>query len=156
MRCGRAGWRLFARRLRGCCLNWRLSRWYRPGLLAIGDAAHAMSPVGGVGINLAVQDAVASANLMAQAMAEGRDVDTIAPHVQQRRLLPTRIIQRMQKLAQDRIIGALLDPDARLTEPPWAVKMLDRSALLRSIPARLMGLGIRREHIRSPDAGKRA
>lgn len=133
----------------------RLTRWYRPGLLAIGDAAHAMSPVGGVGINLAVQDAVAAANLMAQAMAEGRDVDGIAPRVQQRRLLPTRIIQRMQKLAHDRIIGALLDPDTRLTEPPWAVKLLDRSALLRSIPARLVGLGVRREHIRSPDAGGR-
>ncbi|MFC4595106.1 FAD-dependent oxidoreductase [Sphingobium tyrosinilyticum] len=133
----------------------RLTRWYRPGLLAIGDAAHAMSPVGGVGINLAIQDAVAAANLMAGAMAEGRDVDAIAPLVQRRRLLPTRIIQRMQKMAHDRIIGALLDPDARLTAPPWPVKLLDRFAVLRGIPARLVGLGFRREHIRSPDAGGR-
>ncbi len=133
----------------------RLIRWYRPGLLAIGDAAHAMSPIGGVGINLAVQDAVAAANLMAQAMAEGGDVDAIAPRVQQRRLLPTRVIQRIQKLAHDRIIGALFDPDTRLTAPPWPVKLLDRHAVLRGIPARLIGLGIRREHIRSPDAGKR-
>lgn len=131
----------------------RLTRWYRPGLLAIGDAAHAMSPVGGVGINLAIQDAVAAANLMAGAMAEGRAVDPIAPLVQQRRLLPTRIIQGMQKLAHDRVIGALFDPDVRLTEPPWPVQLLDRYAMLRGIPARLVGLGFRREHIRSPDAG---
>jgi len=133
----------------------RLTRWYRPGLLAIGDAAHAMSPVGGVGINLAIQDAVAAANLMAGAMAEGRDVDPIAPLVQQRRLLPTRIIQGMQKLAHDRVIGALFDPDVRLTEPPWPVQLLDRYAMLRGIPARLVGLGFRREHVRSPDAGLR-
>jgi 2-polyprenyl-6-methoxyphenol hydroxylase-like FAD-dependent oxidoreductase len=133
----------------------RLTRWYRPGLLAIGDAAHAMSPVGGIGINLAVQDAVAAANLMARAMAEGQDVDPIAPLVQQRRLLPTRVIQGMQKLAHDRIIGALFDPDVRLTEPPWPVKLLDRYAMLRGIPARLVGLGFQREHIRSPDAGLR-
>lgn len=132
----------------------RLTRWHRPGLLAIGDAAHAMSPVGGVGINLAIQDAVAAANLMAEAMADGRDLDAIAPLVQRRRLLPTRVIQRMQKIAHDRIIGALLDPDARLSAPPWPVKLLDRWALLRGIPARLVGLGIRREHIRSPDAGR--
>ncbi|WP_176591491.1 FAD-dependent oxidoreductase [Sphingobium sp. EM0848] len=133
----------------------RLTRWYRPGLLAIGDAAHAMSPVGGVGINLAIQDAVAAANLMARAMAEGGDVDAIAPRVQQRRLFPTRIIQRAQKMAHDRIIGALLDPEARLLRPPWVVRLLDRCGPLRGIPARLVGLGIRREHIRSPDAGRR-
>jgi hypothetical protein len=75
--------------------------------------------------------------------------------MQRRRLLPTRIIQRMQKMAHDRIIGALLDPDARLTAPPWPVKLLDRFAVLRGIPARLVGLGFRREHIRSPDAGGR-
>lgn len=134
----------------------RLTRWYRPGLLAIGDAAHAMSPIGGVGINLAVQDAVAAANLMAGPMAEGRDVDAIAPRVQHRRLLPTRIIQGMQKLAHDRIIGALFDPDTRLTGPPLVVRLLDRSAMLRGVPARLVGLGVRREHVRSPDAGRRA
>ncbi|HKT75864.1 MAG TPA: FAD-dependent oxidoreductase [Sphingobium sp.] len=133
----------------------RLIRWFRPGLLAIGDAAHAMSPVGGVGINLAIQDAVAAANLMAGPMAAGENVDAIASRVQQRRLLPTRIIQRMQKLAHDRVFGALFDPEVRLTEPPRAVKLLDRHAALRGIPARLVGLGFRREHIRSPDAGQR-
>lgn len=133
----------------------RLTRWYRPGLLAIGDAAHAMSPVGGVGINLAIQDAVAAANLMAGPMAAGADVDAIAPVVQQRRMLPTRIIQRMQKMAHDRIFGVLFDPQARITAPPWPVKLLDSSATLRGIPARLVGLGFRREHIRSPDAGQR-
>ncbi|BAV65817.1 FAD-dependent oxidoreductase [Sphingobium cloacae] len=133
----------------------RLTRWHRPGLLAIGDAAHAMSPVGGVGINLAVQDAVAAANLMARTMAEGGDVDALAPKVQKRRMLPTRIVQRMQKLAHDRVIGAVLDPQARIDRPPMLVTLLDRHAVLRGIPARLIGLGVRREHIRSPDAGKR-
>jgi 2-polyprenyl-6-methoxyphenol hydroxylase-like FAD-dependent oxidoreductase len=133
----------------------RLSRWYRPGLLVIGDAAHAMSPVGGVGINLAIQDAVAAANVMAAQMAAGGEVDGLAPLVQQRRMFPTRVIQRMQKLAHDNIIGALLEPGARLAAPPWPVKLLDRFAVLRAIPARLIGLGVRREHILSPDAGRR-
>lgn len=132
----------------------RLTCWHRPGLLAIGDAAHAMSPVGGVGINLAVQDAVAAANLMARTMAEGGDVDAVAAKVQKHRMLPTRIIQRMQKVAHDRVIGAVLDPQARLDRPPLLVRLLDRHAWLRGIPARLIGLGIRREHVRSPDAGK--
>ncbi|MET0371460.1 MAG: FAD-dependent oxidoreductase [Sphingobium sp.] len=133
----------------------RLTRWHRPGLLAIGDAAHAMSPVGGVGINLAIQDAVAAANLMAETLAEGRDIDHLAPLVQRRRLFPTRAVQAMQKAVHDNVIGALLDPEARLTTPPWPVRLLDRYAFLRGIPARLVGLGIRREHIGSPDAGRR-
>ncbi|EQB32102.1 FAD-dependent oxidoreductase [Sphingobium ummariense] len=129
----------------------RLTRWHMPGLLAIGDAAHAMSPAGGVGINLAVQDAVAAANILAAAMAAGKDPDGLAPLVQKRRMLPVRIVQRMQKMIHDNIIGALLDPDTRLTAPPLPVRLLDRHAMLRGIPARLVGLGVRREHIRSPD-----
>lgn len=133
----------------------RLTRWHRPGLLAIGDAAHAMSPVGGVGINLAVQDAVAAANILAGPMAAGQDIDPLLAQVQARCLFPTCVIQRVQKIAHDTIIGALLKPDARLTRPPWPVRLLDRVRLLRSLPARLLGLGVRREHIRSPDAGAR-
>ncbi|MBB6123463.1 2-polyprenyl-6-methoxyphenol hydroxylase-like FAD-dependent oxidoreductase [Sphingobium subterraneum] len=86
----------------------RLTSWHRPGLLAIGDAAHAMSPIGGVGINLAVQDAVAAANRLAGPMAQGRPVDAMLAGVEKRRMLPTRIIQRGQKLAQDNIIGSVL------------------------------------------------
>jgi 2-polyprenyl-6-methoxyphenol hydroxylase-like FAD-dependent oxidoreductase len=129
----------------------RLTRWHRPGLLAIGDAAHAMSPIGGVGINLAVQDAVAAANILAGPMAKGADPDPLLAKVQARRMLPTRIIQRGQKMAHDNIIGVLLKPDARLDRPPLLLRLLDRFGWLRGIPARIVGLGVRREHIRSPE-----
>ena len=86
----------------------RLTCWYRPGLLAIGDAAHAMSPIGGIGINLAIQDAVAAANILAEPLARGDDVDTLLGKVQERRMYPTRVIQAAQMFAQDRIIGRLL------------------------------------------------
>ncbi|MGV3770377.1 MAG: FAD-dependent oxidoreductase [Sphingobium phenoxybenzoativorans] len=132
----------------------RLTRWHCPGLLAIGDAAHAMSPVGGVGINLAVQDAVAAANILAETLAAGGDPDPLLAEVQQRRMFPTRVIQRIQKMAHDNIIGALLKPEARLERPPLALRMLDRYPALQAIPARLLGLGVRREHIRSPEAGR--
>ncbi|WP_070157071.1 FAD-dependent oxidoreductase [Sphingobium phenoxybenzoativorans] len=131
----------------------RLTRWHCPGLLAIGDAAHAMSPVGGVGINLAVQDAVAAANILAETLASGGDPDPLLAKVQQRRMFPTRVIQRIQKMAHDNIIGALLKPEARLERPPLALRMLDRYPALQAIPARVLGLGVRREHIRSPEAG---
>jgi 2-polyprenyl-6-methoxyphenol hydroxylase-like FAD-dependent oxidoreductase len=131
----------------------RLTCWHRPGLLAIGDAAHAMSPIGGIGINLAVQDAVASANALAGPMAEGRDPDPLLHRVQKRRLLPTRIIQNAQKVAQDRIIGRLLGSTAPVTRAPLAVRLLDRFPLLRRIPGRFIGLGVRREHVRSPEGG---
>jgi len=130
----------------------RLTRWHCPGLLAIGDAAHAMSPVGGVGINLAVQDAVAAANILAGPMARGDDPDPLLSRVQARRMLPVRIIQTGQKLIQDRVIGTLLQPDARLDHVPLPLRLLDRHAWLRGIPARIVGLGVRREHIRSPVA----
>jgi 2-polyprenyl-6-methoxyphenol hydroxylase-like FAD-dependent oxidoreductase len=131
----------------------RLTRWHRPGLLAIGDAAHAMSPIGGIGINLAIQDAVAAANVLAEALAGGRNVDTLLGRVQQRRLFPTRVIQGAQKFAQDRIIGRLLASAEPIAKAPLIVRLLDRFPRLRRIPGRFIGLGVRREHVRSPDAG---
>ncbi len=130
----------------------RLTCWYRPGLLAIGDAAHAMSPIGGIGINLAVQDAVAAANILAGPLARGKDVDRLLPKVQDRRLFPTRVIQAAQKLAQDRIIGRLLQPGNPISKAPLLIRLLDRFPLLRRIPGRLIGLGVRRERVRSPTA----
>lgn len=126
----------------------RLTRWSRPGLLAIGDAAHAMSPIGGIGINLAIQDAVAAANALAAPMAGGNDVDPSLDRVRRRRLFPTRVIQAGQKAAQDNIIGAVLAGGA--IEVPTIVKLLDRVPLMRRIPGRIIGLGVRRERVRSP------
>jgi 2-polyprenyl-6-methoxyphenol hydroxylase-like FAD-dependent oxidoreductase len=128
----------------------RLTCWHRPGLLAIGDAAHAMSPIGGIGINLAIQDAVAAANILAAPLARGADVDALLQKVEKRRLFPTRVIQAAQKLAQDRVIGRLLTRREPIQEAPMAVRLLNRLPLLRRIPGRLIGLGIRRERIRSP------
>ncbi|MEO6256046.1 MAG: FAD-dependent oxidoreductase [Sphingomicrobium sp.] len=128
----------------------RLTRWHRPGLLAIGDAAHAMSPIGGIGINLAVQDAVAAANCVAAALARSENVDRLLAKVEQRRLFPTRIVQAAQKAAQDRIIGRLLEPGPPLTRAPLLVRLLDRYPRLRRIPGRFIGLGVRRERVQSP------
>ena len=133
----------------------RLTRWWRPGLLAIGDAAHAMSPVGGVGINLAVQDAVAAANILAGPLARGEDVDPLLEKVQERRMLPTRVIQGAQRAIHDRILTPLVTRKAVLDKVPFVLRLFDRIPMLRRIPARLVGLGVRREHIRSPDAGLR-
>jgi 2-polyprenyl-6-methoxyphenol hydroxylase-like FAD-dependent oxidoreductase len=133
----------------------RLTCWHRPGLLAIGDAAHAMSPIGGIGINLAIQDAVAAANILAGPLARGENVDPLLPRIQKRRLFPTRVIQGFQKLAQDRIIGRLLTSTAPITKAPLLVRLYDRFPLLRRIPGRFLGLGVRREHVRSPDASAR-
>jgi 2-polyprenyl-6-methoxyphenol hydroxylase-like FAD-dependent oxidoreductase len=128
----------------------RLTSWHRPGLLAIGDAAHAMSPAGGIGINLAIQDAVAAANALAGPMAEGRASDPLLHKVQDRRLFPTRIIQAAQKAAQDAVIAPVLG--AATVRAPLAVRLLDRYPLLRRIPGRFIGLGVRRERVRSPNA----
>ena len=130
----------------------RLTRWHRPGLLAIGDAAHAMSPIGGIGINLAIQDAVAAANALAGPLAAGTDVDRLLHKVQDRRLFPTRVIQGAQKAAQDNVIGRLLQPGAPIIEAPSIVRLLNRFPRLRRIPGRLIGLGVRRERVRSPAA----
>jgi 2-polyprenyl-6-methoxyphenol hydroxylase-like FAD-dependent oxidoreductase len=128
----------------------RLDCWHRPGLLAIGDAAHAMSPVGGIGINLAVQDAVAAANMLAAPLRTRNTVDDLLEHVEKRRLLPTRIIQFGQKRAQDTMINAVFRPGAAINRPPLALRLLHRFPLLRRIPGRMIGLGVRREHVRSP------
>jgi 2-polyprenyl-6-methoxyphenol hydroxylase-like FAD-dependent oxidoreductase len=133
----------------------RLETWWRPGFLAIGDAAHAMSPVGGVGINLAVQDAVAAANILAAPLASGQDVDPLLKKVQERRLFPTRVIQAVQKMVHDRVLTPLVIRRAVLQKVPLPLRLFELFPVLRRIPARLVGLGVRREHIRSPDAGLR-
>jgi 2-polyprenyl-6-methoxyphenol hydroxylase-like FAD-dependent oxidoreductase len=133
----------------------RLEIWDLPGLLVIGDAAHAMSPIGGVGINVAVQDAVAAANILAGPMAEGRDVTLLLRKVEKRRRLAVRAIQGFQNIAQRRVIGRLLASPATRVKPPLALRLLDRYPLLRQLPAAFLGFGIRPEHIRSPDAGLR-
>lgn len=130
----------------------RLTCWHRPGLLAIGDAAHAMSPIGGIGINLAIQDAVAAANILAAPLARGQNLDPLLHEVQDRRLLPTRIIQGAQKLAQDNIIGRLLQSGEPIRKAPLVIRLLDRFPILRRIPGRFIGLGVRRERVRSPAA----
>jgi 2-polyprenyl-6-methoxyphenol hydroxylase-like FAD-dependent oxidoreductase len=128
----------------------RLTTWYRPGLLAIGDAAHAMSPIGGIGINLAIQDAVAAANALAGPLAAGERVDPLLHRVQDRRMFPTRVIQRAQKLAQDNVIGRLLEPGEPIRKAPLLIRLLDRFEPLRRIPGRVIGLGVRRERVKSP------
>jgi 2-polyprenyl-6-methoxyphenol hydroxylase-like FAD-dependent oxidoreductase len=124
----------------------RLIEWCRPGLLCIGDAAHAMSPVGGVGINLAIQDAVAAANVLFKPLREGRITIDHLRRIQKRRELPTRVIQRLQVIVQRRIIARVLGETGPL-KPALAVRLLARVPLLRRIPARIVGLGIRAEHV---------
>lgn len=132
----------------------RLTRWSRPGLLAIGDAAHAMSPVGGVGINLAIQDAVAAANILAAPMLRDENPDPLLSKVQARRMLPVRVIQGLQRIVHRNAIGAALAN--RVTGVPWPIKLLQAMPVLQRIPARILGLGVRREHIRSPAAPRSA
>ena len=132
----------------------RLEKWYRDGCLCIGDAAHAMSPVGGVGINLAIQDAVAAANFLVPAFRSQPAVPPLASRlsplakIQKRRELPTRIIQRGQLLIQNGIIRRVLGRPGRM-HPPRLIRLLGAVPLLRRIPARMVGLGFRREHIRT-------
>ncbi|HEY0596384.1 FAD-dependent oxidoreductase [Sphingopyxis sp.] len=126
----------------------RLTRWSRPGLLALGDAAHAMSPVGGVGINLAVQDAVAAANILAAPLAAGADPDPLLAKVQERRWKPTTRMQAIQRFAHQRVIEPMLRGE--ITRVPFAVRLLDAIPLLRRIPGRILGLGFGRQHVQSP------
>jgi 2-polyprenyl-6-methoxyphenol hydroxylase-like FAD-dependent oxidoreductase len=126
----------------------RLTRWFRPGLLCIGDAAHAMSPVGGVGINLAIQDAVAAANLLAAPLRAGRvGLDDLA-RVQRRREWPTRVTQRIQVLVQNRIVGRVLQAQGPV-RPAWPVRLLTRFPPLQRLTGRLVGLGVRAERVQS-------
>jgi 2-polyprenyl-6-methoxyphenol hydroxylase-like FAD-dependent oxidoreductase len=126
----------------------RLRTWHKPGLLFIGDAAHAMSPVGGVGINLAIQDAVAAANILAAPLASGRLSDDDLARVQRRRELPTRLIQRGQVAVQDLFLRRALERRGAV-HVPLAMRLLQRFPVLRRIPARLVGVGIRPEHVRT-------
>jgi 2-polyprenyl-6-methoxyphenol hydroxylase-like FAD-dependent oxidoreductase len=126
----------------------RLRRWYRPGLLCIGDAAHAMSPIGGVGINLAVQDAVAAANILAEPLRRRAVTIENLRDAQRRREFPTQFTQRLQILVQNNIIGPALR--GRRPKAPLFMKML-QWPLLRRIPGRLLALGVRPEHIRTPE-----
>lgn len=124
----------------------RLERWSRPGLLCIGDAAHAMSPVGGIGINLAIQDAVATANLLALPLREGRLQTADVEAVQARRLWPARMTQRVQIMIQNRLIaGALEGEEGGIDRPPLFLHLLTRLPLLRRLPGRFVGLGLRPE-----------
>jgi len=133
----------------------RLEQWWQPGLLCIGDAAHAMSPIGGVGINLAIQDAVAAANILAAPLADGRtaagDITPLLARVQQRRMLPTRVTQAAQVAAQDNLLNPLLQGNER-PKAPWVLKLLNRVPPLQALPAYLVGVGVRPEHVRSPVA----
>jgi 2-polyprenyl-6-methoxyphenol hydroxylase-like FAD-dependent oxidoreductase len=124
----------------------RLQQWYRPGLLCIGDAAHAMSPIGGVGINLAIQDAVATANILGPVLRQRPPAESELRAVQRRRILPTRIVQGVQVVVQNRVISPVLASSERPTLPR-ALKLLQRWPYLRRFPARLVGIGFRPEHV---------
>jgi 2-polyprenyl-6-methoxyphenol hydroxylase-like FAD-dependent oxidoreductase len=126
----------------------RLTRWYRPGLLCIGDAAHAMSPVGGVGIHLAIQDAVAAANILAEPLRERRVTLEELRRVQKRRDFPTRVTQRIQLAVQNRVIRSVLSATAPVS-PPVLARLLAKFPRLRRIPGRLIGMGVRPEHVRA-------
>ncbi|MBB3019420.1 2-polyprenyl-6-methoxyphenol hydroxylase-like FAD-dependent oxidoreductase [Microvirga lupini] len=125
----------------------RLKQWSRPGLLCIGDAAHAMSPAGGVGINLAIQDAVATANILGPALQRGPVEPEQLARVQKRREWPTRMTQRLQVLLQNRLIAPVLN-STQPVSPPWLIRWLAQRPLFRRIPARLVGIGFRPEHVR--------
>ena len=130
----------------------RLRQWYRPGLLCIGDAAHAMSPIGGIGINLAIQDAVATANVLAGPLREGAVSASDLAKIQRRRAFPTRVTQRLQEVIRKQVgrdIGK-----SGTARPPWPVRLLERTTLLCRLRTRFVGVGIRPEHVQTPDVYK--
>jgi len=128
----------------------RLPLWHKPALLCIGDAAHAMSPVGGVGINLAIQDAIAAANILAVSLSgKGPLSDQLLAQVQKRREWPTKVIQGIQVIIQKRMISRVLGGTGKIV-PPWFLRLFIYFPVLRRLPARLMGLGVRRERVTSP------
>jgi len=128
----------------------RLRQWHQPGLLCIGDAAHAMSPVGGVGVNLAVQDAVAAANILAEPLRAGAVTSAHLAAVQQRRAFPMRVIQRVQVIVQNKLLSPALASHER-PKPPFVMRLIQWFPMLRRIPARIIGLGVRPEHIQTPE-----
>ena len=130
----------------------RLKRWTRPGLLCIGDAAHAMSPVGGVGVNLAVQDAVATANLLAGKLVNGCPSEEELGAVRERREFPMRMTQRMQVIVQNNIISVALKGDRQM-KPPLLMRLVSVVPWLQGLTARFMAVGVRPEHVHSPAAG---
>jgi 2-polyprenyl-6-methoxyphenol hydroxylase-like FAD-dependent oxidoreductase len=129
----------------------RLRVWHRPGLLCIGDAAHAMSPVAGVGINLAIQDAVAAANILAEPLRQGRVSEDDLHAVERRRTFPTRATQAMQVFIQNRVIGRVLGSTGKLS-PPLLLRIFGQIPFMARISARLIGLGFRPEHVKAPAA----
>lgn len=130
----------------------RLQSWWRPGLVCIGDSAHAMSPIGGVGINLAIQDAVAAANILWQPLSRGNGVDERLAAVQKRRMFPTQMTQRLQVYAHKRFIDPALSYKTPVKRLPWQLRLFQQFPVLRRIPARALGLGFRPEHVHTPDA----
>ncbi len=130
----------------------RLQQWSRAGLLCIGDSAHAMSPVGGVGINLAIQDAVAAANILAEPLLQNALEDDLLGKVQERREFPTRMTQRLQIFVHRRFIGRALGNQAPAHGLPLLLRLLRQFPLLRRIPARMVGIGFRPEQVRTPRA----
>jgi 2-polyprenyl-6-methoxyphenol hydroxylase-like FAD-dependent oxidoreductase len=133
----------------------RLEQWWLPGLICIGDAAHAMSPIGGVGVNLAIQDAVAAANLLAAPLREKRLTDADLAAVQKRREWPVKVTQAIQVTIQNRVITPLLASDRPIT-PPWPLRLLRHLPWLRRLPARLIGMGVRPEHVAPREADRRS
>jgi len=129
----------------------RLEKWYRPGLLCIGDAAHAMSPIGGVGINLAIQDAVAAANVLVPAFAKANMGVEALRAVQRRRAFPAAATQRVQVFIQERVLSRMLSDDGRAISPPFLARLIDRWPLLRRIPAYAIGIGVRPERVRTAE-----
>ena len=132
----------------------RLKRWHLPGLLMIGDAAHAMSPIGGVGINLAIQDAVATANLLVEPLGRGVVTERELARVRRRRWLPTAVTQAMQRVVQRRLLGPVLQgqgPGAAL----GPLRLVARLGFVRRLPGRLVGVGVLPEHVRTPALGAR-
>jgi len=125
----------------------RLNTWFRPGFLCIGDAAHAMSPVGGVGINLAIQDAVAAANILARPLRDGTLAERDLEMVQKRRMFPTRMTQAAQVFIQNTVLAPNLASTRASAKPPFVARLLARAPFLRRIPARLVGMGVRPEHV---------